>query len=84
MLQGSKKEALLAVDLCNRPGDDRRLEAFVVHMQIAWTYLLHAKLVSLAPGGSPFPSLVPPSPVLERSRGGFGLSAESTCRPVES
>ncbi len=43
MLQGSKKEALLAVDLYNRPGDDRRLEAFVVHMQIAWTYLLHAK-----------------------------------------
>ena len=43
MLQGSKKEALLAVDLYNRPGDDRRLEAFVVHMQIAWTYLLHAR-----------------------------------------
>lgn len=43
MLQGSKKEALLAVDLYNRPGADRRLEAFVVHMQIAWTYLIHAK-----------------------------------------
>jgi hypothetical protein len=43
MLQGSKKEVLLAVDLYNRPSDDRRLEAFVVHMQIAWTYLLHAK-----------------------------------------
>jgi hypothetical protein len=43
MFQGSKKEVLLAVDLYNRPSDDRRLEAFVVHMQIAWTYLLHAK-----------------------------------------
>ena len=42
-LQGSKQEALLAVDLYNRAGDDRRLEAFVVHMQIAWTYLSHAK-----------------------------------------
>jgi hypothetical protein len=44
VLQGSKKEALLAVDLYNGSGDNRRLEAFVVHMQIAWTYLLHAKL----------------------------------------
>lgn len=42
-LQGSKQEALLAVDLYNRSGDQRRLEAFVVHMQIAWLYLLHAK-----------------------------------------
>ena len=42
-LQASRQEALLAVDLYNRSGDDRRLEAFVVHMQIAWTYMLHAK-----------------------------------------
>ena len=42
-LQASKQEALLAVDLYNRPGDDRRLEAFVVHMQIAWLYLAQAR-----------------------------------------
>jgi hypothetical protein len=41
-LEASKQEALLAVDLYNRPGEDRRLEAFVVHMQIAWLYLLQA------------------------------------------
>ena len=43
VLAASKQEALLAVDLYNRPGEDRRLEAFVVHMQIAWLYLLHAQ-----------------------------------------
>lgn len=42
-LQGSKQEALLAVDLYNRSGEFRRLEAFVVHMQIAWLYLLQAR-----------------------------------------
>ena len=42
-LQAGKQEALLAVDLYNRPGEDRRLEAFVVHMQIAWLYLAHAR-----------------------------------------
>ena len=42
-LQASKKEALLAVDLYNRPGDDRRLEAFVVHMHLAWLYMLQAR-----------------------------------------
>ena len=42
-LHGSKQEALLAVDLYNRSGEQRRLEAFVVHMQIAWLYLLQAR-----------------------------------------
>ena len=42
-LQAGKQEALLAVDLYNRPGEDRRLEAFVVHMQIAWLYLAQAR-----------------------------------------
>ena len=42
-LQGSRQEALLAVDLYNRAGEDRRLEAFIVHAQIAWLYLIHAK-----------------------------------------
>jgi hypothetical protein len=34
---------LLAVDLYNRPYGDRYLEAHVVHMHLAWLYLLHAK-----------------------------------------
>jgi len=42
-LQASKHEALLAVDLYNRSGAERRLEAFVVHMHIAWTHMLHAR-----------------------------------------
>jgi hypothetical protein len=42
-LQGSKAEVLLAVDLYNRAGEQRRLEAFVVHMQIAWLYMLQAR-----------------------------------------
>src|SRR3954462_9591000 len=42
-LQGSKHEALLAVDLYNRSGEQRRLGAFVGHMQIAWLYLLQAR-----------------------------------------
>lgn len=41
-LAASKQEALLAVDLYNRPGEDRRLEAFIVHMHLAWLYLIHA------------------------------------------
>jgi hypothetical protein len=42
-LQASKQEALLAVDLYNRAGETRSLEAFIVHMQIAWLYLLQAR-----------------------------------------
>ena len=42
MVQASKSEALLAVDLYNRPTDWRPYEGFIVHMHIAWTYLLHA------------------------------------------
>jgi Protein of unknown function (DUF3644) len=44
-LQGSRKEALLAADLYNRPASDRSLAAFVVHMHLAWLYLLHARLL---------------------------------------
>ena len=43
MLRASQQEALLAVDLYNRRGNDRLLEAFYVHMHIAWLYLLHAE-----------------------------------------
>jgi hypothetical protein len=43
-LEASKHEALLAVDLYNRPGMDRRVEAFIVHMHIAWLNLCQARL----------------------------------------
>ena len=43
MLKGAREEALLAVDLYNQARQPRRLEAFLVHMHIAWTYLLHAE-----------------------------------------
>lgn len=43
MVKASQQEALLAVDLYNRRGNDRLLEAFYVHMHIAWLYLLHAE-----------------------------------------
>jgi hypothetical protein len=42
MAQTAKQEALLAVDLYNSPRGDRCLEAYVVHMMIAWLNLLHA------------------------------------------
>lgn len=43
MLDASKEEALLAVDLYNQPKQSRRLEAYFVHMHLAWLYLLHAR-----------------------------------------
>lgn len=42
-LQASKKEALLAIDLYNRSGHERQLEAFIVHMSMAWLRLMQAK-----------------------------------------
>jgi hypothetical protein len=42
-LEASKNEALLAVDLYNRPTRERQLEAFIVHMILAWLKLLQAK-----------------------------------------
>lgn len=42
-LQASKAEALVAVDLYNRSGRARSLEGFIVHMHLAWLYLLHAE-----------------------------------------
>lgn len=41
-LQASKGEARLAVDLHNRSGNERWLEAFIVHMALAWLKLLQA------------------------------------------
>lgn len=42
-LQASKGEARLAVDLYNRSGNERQLEAFIVHMSLAWLKLLQAR-----------------------------------------
>ena len=42
-LQASKKEACLAVDLYNRSSAERSLEGFIVHMHLAWLYMLHAR-----------------------------------------
>lgn len=39
----SREEALNAVEFFNRPAGRRPLEAFLVHMHIAWLYLLHAE-----------------------------------------
>lgn len=43
MLQASKAEVRLAVDLYNRSGSERQLEAFIVHMSLGWTKLLQAR-----------------------------------------
>jgi hypothetical protein len=42
-LQASKDEVRLAVDLYNRIGQERQLEAFVVHMSLGWLKLVQAK-----------------------------------------
>ena len=41
-LAAARDEALLAVDLYNQSNRPRRLEAFFVHMQLAWLYLFQA------------------------------------------
>ncbi len=43
-LQASKNEALLAVDLYNRSGTERQLNAFILHMSLAWLRLMQAKV----------------------------------------
>jgi len=45
ILQRSRREALLAVDLYNRAASERSLEGFVVHMHMAWLYLHHARFL---------------------------------------
>lgn len=42
-LQASKDEVRLAVDLYNRIGQERQLEAFVVHMSLGWLKMIQAK-----------------------------------------
>lgn len=44
MLIASIDEACLAVRLYNDPAEARSFESFVVHMHLAWLYLLHAVL----------------------------------------
>jgi hypothetical protein len=45
VLQASKHEAALAVDLYNRSTVARSFEGFVVHMHLAWLYMLHARFI---------------------------------------
>lgn len=45
VVSASREEALNAVELYNRPAGRRPLEAFLVHMHIAWLYLLHAEFM---------------------------------------
>lgn len=42
-LDAACREATLAVRLFNDPTEPRSFEAFVVHMHVAWLYLLHAR-----------------------------------------
>jgi len=42
-VESSRDECLNAVEFYNRPGSRRPLEAFLVHMHIAWLYLLQAE-----------------------------------------
>lgn len=43
MVDASRDEASLAVRLYNDPAEGRSFEGFVVHMHLAWLYLLHAE-----------------------------------------
>lgn len=45
MVRAAKSEALLAVKLYNEPNLERSLEAFGVHMHLAWLYLLQAEFL---------------------------------------
>lgn len=44
-LDASVEEACLAVRLYNDPAESRSFEGFVVHMHLAWLYLLHAEFI---------------------------------------
>ncbi|MEV4522467.1 DUF3644 domain-containing protein [Micromonospora tulbaghiae] len=43
MVAASQAEASLAVRLYNDPAEERSFEGFVVHMHLAWLYLLHGE-----------------------------------------
>jgi hypothetical protein len=42
-LDGSKRQAMLAVKLYNDPSDPMALEGFVIHLHLAWLYLKQAQ-----------------------------------------
>lgn len=44
-LDASVEEACLAVRLYNDAAESRSFEGFVVHMHLAWLYLLHAEFI---------------------------------------
>lgn len=44
-LRAARDEAMLAVRLYNDAAEARSFEGFVVHMHLAWLYLLHARFV---------------------------------------
>lgn len=41
-LDEARRQALVAIDFYNRPGDRRSLADFIVHLHLAWQNLLHA------------------------------------------
>jgi len=41
-LDEARRQALVAIDFYNRPGDRRSFSDFIVHMHLAWQNLLHA------------------------------------------
>src|SRR5699024_4445049 len=41
-LDEARRQALVAIDFYNRPGDRRSFADFVVHMHLGWQNLLHA------------------------------------------
>lgn len=45
MLCAARNEAVLAVHLYNDATEPRAFEAFIIHMHVAWLYLLHARFV---------------------------------------
>lgn len=44
-LGAARDEAVLAVSLYNDPSERRSFEGFVLHMHVAWLYLLHARFI---------------------------------------
>ena len=44
-LRAARDEAVLAVRLYNDAAEARAFEGFVVHMHVAWLYLLHARFI---------------------------------------
>ena len=44
-LRAAQEEASLASKLYNDPSEPRFFEGFVVHMHLAWLYLLHARFI---------------------------------------